>query len=124
MQIVPRAVLDKISWDHPPEFPQRTDNDPRVKALLSRLSRADIEHDPYSISRLTKEPHSNLPFMYIRGSLDNFNSTFANEEVNQRDMSRIAGLALWDTANQHTIVCKDYLDVEIPDRTITIMSFE
>ena len=62
--------------------------------------------------------------MYIRGSLDNFNSTFANEEVNQRDMLSIAGLALWDTGNEHTIVCKDYLDVEIPDRTITIMSFE
>jgi hypothetical protein len=113
-----RAVLDNISWDHPPEFPRRTDDDPRVKALLSRLSRADVEHDPYSISRLAKEPHSNLPFVYIRGVLDNFNSEYTNEDANQKDTVNVADLALWDTGNEHTILCQDYFNVEIPDKTI------
>jgi hypothetical protein len=41
--IGPRVVPDEILWDHPPEFPRRANDDPLVKALLSRLSRAEVE---------------------------------------------------------------------------------
>jgi hypothetical protein len=123
--IIPRAVLDQITWDHPrPDFPPRSNDDPLVKAMFAKISREAVQRDPYSISRLAKEPTSNLPFVYIRGHVENFNSEFANEEVDHKNKLSVEGLALWDTGNEHTIVCNDYFDVQIPDRTITVMSFE
>ena len=122
--IIPSTVLKQIHWDHPPQFTQRTLDDSRIRELLSRLRPEGIERDSYYISRVAKEPHSNLPFVYVTGKVFSFNGQFTNEEVNQRDSLDVASLALWDTANEHTIICSEYLDVTIPDKTIAVMSFE
>lgn len=59
-----------------------------------------------------------------KGKLSNFNSQFTNEDVYQRNSLDVETLALWDTGNEHTIVCSEYIDIAIPDNTIAVMSFE
>jgi hypothetical protein len=56
--IIPGSVLENIKWDHPPNFPRRTPDDPLVKELLAHT--ITEKQDPY-ISRIAREAGSNLP---------------------------------------------------------------
>jgi len=62
--VIRDSVLEKVEWDHPPNFPRRPADDPVLKELL-RITITE-DRDPY-ISRIARQESCNLPYVYIRG---------------------------------------------------------
>ena len=119
---IPDAVLHNVQWDHPPNFSRRSADDPVLKELLANT--ITEEQDPYA-SRISKQQGDNLPYVYVRGEVTNFNSESADKVIGFDSVCEIASMALWDTGCQQTIICSEYLGTELmEERIFGIMYFE
>ena len=107
---IPDAVLHNVQWDHPPNFSRRPADDPVLKELLANTTTE--EQDPYA-SRISKQQGDNLPYVYVRGEVTNFNSESAHKVIRFDSVCEIASMAVWDTGRQQTIVCSEYLGTEL-----------
>ena len=94
--IIPRSILESIQWDHPPHFRRPGHDDPRRKRMIEEIKNTRLHQDPYYMTRMTRHPPQNHPFVFIRGEINDI-ETETEIGVFDEDENKVVILAMWDT---------------------------
>jgi len=86
-------------------------------------AKAMLPSDPYHMTRMARFSDQNHPFLFIRGEICDIDTGEETDSLRQNEYD-VATLAMWDTGNDLTVVCAEYLGISVPEKTLAIMSFQ